>query len=189
MEKLKQNDLIEINQDTINISSKQIIALIAFAIQEGADIFKISKTLRWQEFEDLALFILELYDFSVKKHFRFKVSDKKSEIDIVGIRRDLILFLECKHWKKTQRSAIINAAKNNLLKISNIVNNPEILFNHFKIKTENYKLIPVILTLTESIKIYDKIPIVPIYYFQNFLLEFDKYFDELLILKSKKMDI
>jgi len=180
--KLVEKNLIKLKGGKIEASSEQRLKLALLAIQQGADLENTCRYLEWEEFEDLAIVALELSDFVTHKHFRFKSTLRRYEIDILGFRNPFILSIDCKHWRRSwQRAATKKMVEAQFQRTAALVAFPLKIIKKGRIEDWNKAmLIPVVLTLFKTpFKIYLGVPIVPILSFHNFLLNIPTYEDEL----------
>ena len=72
------------------------------AIQEGVPIDEVANNVHWKDFEGLVAEILELKHFEVLRNFRMK--KPTMEIDVVGKWLDVVMLIDCKHWKRMSYS-------------------------------------------------------------------------------------
>lgn len=170
------------------------------------DIKSISEILDYDGFEALVqeilsrnnYFTMKNVRFSDKSNFKSKTSQKRYEIDIIGINLKYILIIDAKQWRrKDSFSSISKAADLQLRRAMALKKNPEffsiLLQNLLGIKTKIRKrlpfiLIPMMVTLEDnSIKINNnQIPLVSIYELNSFLQELPKnlpYFNTIQINK------
>jgi len=185
---LARENHIKIEDGIIKTSPEQRINLATLAIKEGADIERVCKALGWREFEDLVVMILEHNGFTARKHFRFKSTERRYEIDALGLRDPLILSIECKHWQRSwQRAAMIRAVEAQIERTKALIQSFPNLKRRLKIEGERkIEILPLVLTLSETpLKISKKVPIVPIYHFQSFLNEMQMYMSEIEAFKVK----
>jgi hypothetical protein len=185
---LTKNQIIKTKKGDIEISGDQRIQLAAYAIEKGVDSEKVSKYLRWREFERLTALTLERNDYRINIHFRFKYNNKGAEIDVLGFKEPYILSIDCKHWKKSwQKSTTIKAIKAQLKRTYALVQCMPLYEDKMAITDwKKKKVIPIIVTLSVTpFKIYENVPVIPIYHFQNFLLENPFYEDKLTVFSVK----
>lgn len=129
------------------------------AIQMGAPLDEISRSLDWKDFESLAAEILDASEFETTRNLVLK--KPRMQIDVVGIKSDVAILIDCKHWKKASQSALENAVKKQIERTKRFL------------KTEDVKAaIPAIVTLHQEIKFIDKVPIIPIFQLSSFCEEF-----------------
>ncbi len=173
------------------------------------DIRQLSEILDYDGFEALIKEILSKnnfltiknFRFSDKSNFRYKTSQKRYEIDIIGIYSKYILLIDAKQWKNKDSYGSINKAAN--LQYNRAIalkKNPDIfsrliqtLFG-LKVKLDKrlpFILIPLIVTLEDNnIKINNnQIPLVSIYELNSFLQELHKNLKYFKTLQVKKVII
>jgi len=178
---LVEEDLIEVVEGTVKASAEQRLRLSTRAVNEGVDLERAYRYLGWGEFEDVAVFALEANHFSTRKHFRFKTS-ARFEIDVLGFKEPLILSIDCKHWRRSWvRVAFANAAEKQVSR--------SLQFAKFLSKSKtslricSWKravVMPIILTLSDTpLKVYEQVPIVAIFRFQDFLYNLPTYVSNL----------
>lgn len=183
---LVEDNLLTITHGIVEASFDQRIQLATYAIKEGIDIEKVCRALGWREFEDIVILILEYNGFKTLKHFRFKSVVRRFEIDILAYRDSLILSIDCKRWKRSwQKAATIRVINAQVERTRALIQSFSSLKNFFKVTNLiNIGFIPLIVTLSETpYKIYEKVPAVPIFHFQNFLDEMNIHIARLMILK------
>ncbi|MCK4243837.1 hypothetical protein KAX03_03125 [Candidatus Bathyarchaeota archaeon] len=166
----------------VTTSPAQRVNLAVIALQKGADVEHVCKFLDWKEFEEVALIALEDNGFSTIKHFRFKPYNKRFEIDILGLKEPVILSVDCKHWKKSwQRAATIKMVKKQTERTRELAKTLNNLLGKIGIKHwQKARLLPVVVTLSDSpIRFYEKIPVVAIHRFQNFLTDLPSHIESL----------
>ena len=187
LREIHEKEFIEYNNEHIEQTSNQRIKLAIHAINNGTDIERICKVLEWKEFEKFSATAFEKNNFAVKRNFRFKAAQRRWEIDILAYCEPIILCVDCKRWRRGWgNSAISKIAEAQSLRTKLLANN--IQFLQRKIELNNWEranLFPVILSLFPgSIKIYKKVPVVPILQLQSFIDEFQGHQSELANFKS-----
>jgi len=178
-----------IDERGFEVSGEQRLGLALFALGEGADVERVCKALGWREFEDLAAIALEHNGFKTKKHFRFKTSGKRFEVDVVGLREPLALSVECKHWRRSWvRAATVDAVRTHVKRTEALAHFlPEPKDRLGVARWREVRVMPLVLTLSKTpLKIYDGVPVVPIFYFNNFLNEMQTYMDGLMFFPMVK---
>ena len=84
------------------------------------------------------------------------------EIDVVGIRLDTAVLIDCKHWKRMSNSALEKIVLKQIERVK-----------HYVTTTNEIMAVPVIVTLyQEATKLVNRVPIVPIMQFSSFIDEF-----------------
>ncbi|MFX1379538.1 MAG: hypothetical protein ACFFA4_10640 [Promethearchaeota archaeon] len=155
------------------------------------DIRYLSELLNYDGFEALIQEILSINNYKTLKNFRFsdksnfksKTTQKKYEIDIIGIDLKYVLLIDAKQWKRKDSFSSINkAADLQYRRAVALKKNPEVFSRMIQdsigIKSDIKKrlpffLIPAIVTFEDnSSKINNnQIPLVSIYELNSFLQE------------------
>jgi hypothetical protein len=152
---------------------------IKVEVAKGKALEEVLKNFDWKDFEEIVAEIFRRHDFLVKKNFRFKI-EKRHEVDILAIRRNLVFCVDCKRWsggryKKSgiKRSVEEQEKRTNLIK--NIIDKNPILRKTLKIES-NPEVKPLIITLMEEDLTKEKNTfIVPVFKLNSFLLEIENY--------------
>jgi Holliday junction resolvase-like predicted endonuclease len=182
LEKLQSEDIVYLNQDTVEADSHSRLKLAVKAVSTGADVEYVSNMLGWQEFEEIAAVALERNGYAVAKNVRFKHVGRKWEIDIVGCRKPLAICIDCKHWLHgTSPSALKRITEAQVERTRALAESlPNVSLELECAKWEKTKFAPAILTLVPvSFKFYDKVPIVPVLQLQDFLSQLPAYTESL----------
>ncbi|MFX1374363.1 MAG: NERD domain-containing protein [Promethearchaeota archaeon] len=175
------------------VINKILFIIEALRILE-LDIREISEIIDYSGFETLIKEILEKNGYTTTKNFRFsdksnfksKTTQKRYEIDIIGINMNYILIIDAKQWRRKDSFSSINKAadlqyrrtialERNLDVLSTLIQ--KLIKNKKTIKKRlPFVLIPMMVTLEDnSIKINNnQIPLVSIYQLNSFLLELEK---------------
>ncbi len=155
------------------------------------DIVKLSILVDFNGFEALVEEILNRNNYKTTKNFRFsdrsnykiKTSQKRYEIDVVGISKHYILILDAKQWvNKDSFSAMNKAANHQYQRALALQLNPEIFSDMVQNilgtsesieKRFPFVLVPVMVSLEQNhIKFNENnIPLVSIYQLNSFLQE------------------
>jgi Holliday junction resolvase-like predicted endonuclease len=181
-----ENGLIEHENKNIVLTSDQRVNLAIYAINQGTDVERICKVLEWKEFENFSAVAFERNKFVVKRRFRFKAAQRRWEIDVIACSEPIIVCVDCKRWRRGWGNSAINkiaAAQAQRTEVLAI--NFQDIQRKIGINWKNATLFPVILSLFPGrIKIYNRVPVVPILQLQNFLDEFQGHTSELLHFKA-----
>ncbi len=166
---LAKRDIGAIGSGSIEFESLDKMRAAMLAIHMGADIENLAKVLNWKDFEMLATNILDASGYVAYHGLRLK--DPRAEIDVIGIRDQIALLIDCKHWKHTSPSELRRFALMQIERAEAFVR-----ANEGKIRFA----VPAILTLhLESITFADNVPVIPIIKFRSFLNEIDGYLNEI----------
>ena len=182
LNKFNSERIITLDENSIKLNNYSRIMLSIKAIELGADIEYSTSLLCWQEFEGIVAIVLEQNNFSVKKNVRFTYAKKRNEIDIIGLKKPIVLCIDCKHWhREINHSSLNNIVTNQISRTKSLMDSlPNI---KTKIKCTNWKnvlFVPAILSLMPiRNKFYNLVPIIPILQFQDFLNQFQGYFSRI----------
>jgi len=91
------NALIEYDSNWISLSPGSRIRL-AMDIARAGRLRDSARALTWQEFEKFAEECLREAGFQTEKNVRVQRDGRAWQIDVVGIRGDLVVTMDCKHW-------------------------------------------------------------------------------------------
>ena len=155
---MRNNGIGSLSGSKIIFSNGDKLKIAILAVKMGCDIEQISEKLTWKDFEALSSKILRLSGYKTAIHVTFL--KPRMEIDVVGLKSQFAITVDCKHWKHGSISILsfytkrqIERTKNLLIKRSNISS-----------------AIPIILTLhSTKVLFINGTPIVPITKFRSFL--------------------
>ncbi|MBI4019744.1 MAG: NERD domain-containing protein [Candidatus Aenigmarchaeota archaeon] len=146
---------------------------IESAIRKGVPLEAIAERLDWREFEMLCSAILNEHGWKIKRNFHFKTGSRH-EIDIVALKPDKILLVDCKHWgirpgKKYQLKAAAEKQSNRA---------GEFQKARFLWRKDRQKSHTIIITLfEEEILQVEGVWIVPVFKLNAFLLDIESYLE------------
>jgi len=95
--KVLRNVLSELDDNWISLSPGFRIKL-ALDIARAGRLGDSARALTWQEFEKFAEICLEEAGFRTEKNVRAKGNGRAWQLDVVGVRGDLVVTMDCKHW-------------------------------------------------------------------------------------------
>jgi len=146
------------------------------AIQFGAAVDEVSRSLDWKDFESLAAEILNSNDFEITRNLI--LTKPRMEIDVIGVKSGIAILIDCKHWKRTSQSAIQKAVKKQIERTK-----------HYLTKEKIQAAIPAIVTLyQEEVRFVDKVPVIPIFQLGSFCEEFYGNLDDLKTLEHSQKE-
>ena len=93
---LHNNGIGTSSASKILFSNADRLKIAILAIKMGCDKEQISKKLTWRDFEALTSKILKLSGYNTAVHVTF--SKPRMEIDVVGMKSQLAITVDCKHW-------------------------------------------------------------------------------------------
>lgn len=160
LDNLMQNGIGRFEDGQIQFEDSDKLKTGVIAISMGAPIDEISRMLEWQDFESLAAEVLEKRDFDTTKNVIMK--NPRIQIDVVGIKSEVAILIDCKHWNNMTQSALSEAVKKQIIRTKQFIS-----------KHKLRGAIPAIVTLYQhSVQFIDKVPIIPIHQLDSFCDEF-----------------
>lgn len=187
LKKFNLEGLISLSKNSLEINNYSRIILSIKAIELGADIEYATSLLCWQEFEGIAAIALEQNNFSVKKNIRFTYAKKRNEIDLVGLKKPIVLCIDCKHWhREIKPSSLKNIVTNQINRTKSLMDSlPNTKTKIECTNWENVTFVPAILSLMPiRNKFYNLVPIISILQFQDFLNQFQGYINRIKYFKK-----
>jgi hypothetical protein len=91
------NARVEHDNDWISLSPGSRVRL-ALDLARAGQLIDSARALTWQEFEKFAEDCLDEAGFQTEKNVRVQGAGRAWQIDVVGIRGDLVVTMDCKHW-------------------------------------------------------------------------------------------
>lgn len=175
LQKLADNSLVKWHGKILEASSSQRVRIAVQTLKLGADFERICRLLEWKEFESITTKAFEVYNYRVKKNFRFKGKNgKRWEIDLVACKHSIIASVDCKHWtRKWTRAPIIKIVKQHVERTKAFTDTLPDIYTRIKLgEWKHTTVIPIVLSLLPSpLKFHSNTPIVPVLQLQSFLNE------------------
>lgn len=176
-----ESGFLRIDGDEVTVDLEQRLKIAVKSIGLGSDVEKVAGLLTWSEFEQFSRESLELNGFRATANFRFKWFGKRWEVDLIGVKKPLVISADCKHWRRGwSGSASIEAARNQVERTRALADASRRIKGRLNIGGWEYAyFVPVVLSLHPSqYKFYDKTPIVPILQISDFLQNLIVHLDE-----------
>ena len=167
---LSEYNIGYIDNEIVRLNKEDRLKLSILALKYGVDIKDIAKVLSWLDFEYFASMILKASNYIVYNNIRIN----RLEIDILALD-DISIIIDCKHWRYNNLSNLKKAVNKQIMRARLLLND-----KRFNIKY----LMPLIVTLNESVLFIEHVPIVPIDKLSNFLDEFKGHMDSLLVISK-----
>jgi len=191
------------------ISINKILFIMECIKYLEIDIKQLSEILDFNGFETLIkeillknnYFAIKNFRFSDRSNFKSTTSQKRYEIDVIGIYRNYLLIIDAKQWRrKDSFSAMSKAANLQYRRVLALKKNPDVFANLIhkllgvspSIKGRlPFILMPMMVTLEDNGNRVNnnQIPLVSIYKFNSFLHEFQKYLPYFKTTEIKKVSI
>jgi Holliday junction resolvase len=160
LDNLMQNGIGTYENNLINFETNDKIKTSLLAISMGAAIEEISSLLEWQDFESLSAEILEEKGFDTTRNLIF--TKPRMQIDVVGIKSNIAILIDCKHWKKMNDYSLRKAVEKQIERTKQFISKE-------KVKAA----VPAIVTLYQhDFSFINRVPIIPIYKLEAFCDEF-----------------
>jgi len=167
LDNFMQNGIGKYEEEQVFFEETDKLKTTILAIKMGAAIDEVSRLLEWQDFESLAAEVLEKRDFDIEKNVI--LTKPRIQIDVIGIKSDVALLIDCKHWNYMTQSALQTAVKKQIERTKQYLSRE-------KIKAA----VPVIVTLYQhDLQFIDQVPIIPIHQLDSFCDEFYGNLDEI----------
>ncbi|RLE65731.1 MAG: hypothetical protein DRJ47_04135 [Thermoprotei archaeon] len=177
-------DYIEYHDSTLRLRAK--IDFLLKLASRGYPVNELLRYISWREFEDYVCNLLKKYGFNVRKKVRFKACGRRFEIDVLAVRDQIILLLECKFWRRIySRRYSLNMAAHKHIQRAECFRN--VIFRYLKEVVGNeIKIIPLIVSFYETdLNIVEdvRIPIVPVSMLRSFLIKLDSMEDYISVIR------
>lgn len=164
----------EFSDDSVAFSEKDKLDTILLAMKQGCDPERLSKKIQWNDFELFTSLLMASAGYSYERNV--VLTNPRIQIDVIGFYRKIALLIDCKHWMKIYGFNISKFS-------SNQIRRAEVFLDKRK---DVESAIPIIVTLHEyNYNFFDKVPIVPISRFKEFLQNFPLYLDTLHFIQNK----
>jgi len=179
---LCREGLISERGGLVEASTGQRLRIAVRAVEAGADFERVCRALGWREFEEMAAHVFEENGYRVRRRFRFAAEGRRWEIDVLASRRPLLICAECKRWARGMGNAAARrTAETHLEKVRVLSENlvkvaPRVGLRGWR----RAVVVPVAMSLTPApLKLYGRVPVVPILSLPSFLGEFEGHLDGL----------
>lgn len=182
LEKNEASGILRIAGSSVMATPEQRLRIAIKAVSLGADVERVCKHLRWEEFEEISALALEMNGFRVKKHFRFVWNGKRFEIDLVAVRKPFVVCVDCKQWHKGWMGMASRKMAEKQIERTRALAEASVNLAE-KLEIEDWSqacFVPVIVSLFPSISKFHKAsPIVPIIQLRNFIQAMPAHIDEI----------
>jgi hypothetical protein len=183
LDQLAAENLVGEEGNLVKASLSQRLEIAVRAVRAGADFERVSRSLGWLEFEEMVAYTFEENGYKVSRRFRFQADGRRWEIDVLAVRRPLVVCAECKHWASglgnmTARRIV----ETHLEKVRVLSENAAEVAERIKLREGgSVVFIPMTLSLQPARnKIYRRIPVVSVFELPSFLNEFEGQMDWLV---------
>jgi Holliday junction resolvase-like predicted endonuclease len=178
LEGLKVEELVQLRGDQIEASTIQRIQIALKILALGGDFEEVARSLGWLEFENIVALTFEENGYVVKRHLRFSSQGRRWEIDLLALRKPLLVLVECKHWLHgLGASSVKKTVEEHLSKTWAFVDELPRLRREIDLSGwPHATAIPILVSLTQSpFRFYEKVPVVAVLQLPSFLSDLPGY--------------
>ncbi len=164
LNRLAKQGLVEINANgNVKADIHQKMEMACLALKLGASLNEVSNRLDWADFEELACQIFRANNYDVKRHV---ILSGRREIDILARKREIYIAADCKHWRRPLYPSYLTKVIN--MQIERI----KIFLK--TLPMSGIRVYPMVIVLQRHKEVFfKKVPIIPINYLNDFLLNFE----------------
>jgi hypothetical protein len=158
--------------DSVSFSEKDKLDTILLLMNHGCNPELLSKNLRWNDFELFSSLLIKSVGYTFERNVVF--NNPRAQLDVIGIYQKIALIIDCKHWMKIYDFNISRFSLNQVRRA-----------RIFLAKRRDIEaVLPVIVTLHEyDCNFFEKLPIVSISRFKQFLQEFPLNLDKMYVIR------
>ena len=176
LDALASDGLLQLEDGEITASLHQRLGVAVRAIRAGADFERVGRALGWLEFEEMVAYTFQENGYDVRERFRFVAEGRRWEIDVLAVRKPMVVCVECKRWGRglgdgtARRIVEAHLGKTEVLSeaASGMVD---------RLRVGGWGravFVPVILTLQPVRgRVYRRAPVVSVFELPGFLSEFE----------------
>lgn len=182
VDELVSRGLVEEADSQFHATLNQRLELAVKTVEAGADLERVGRALGWLEFEEMVAHVFEENGYRVNRRFRFSANGRRWEIDVLAVRRPLVVCAECKHWSRglgnmtARRIVETHMAKVEVLS--------EVAGGLGRLRLDKWDravFVPMTLSLQSARRrIYRRVPVVSVFELPSFINEFEGQMDWLL---------
>jgi Holliday junction resolvase-like predicted endonuclease len=171
MADLAEKKTITLQQGILEMDTSQRIRLAEHLIHDGRDPQKVSRFLKWQEFEEFGERALDENGFRAVKHIVFKSKAGRREIDLLAWNDTLLLAIDCKHWARgISPSQARQVAQAQVERAEALAERFDLLNKYGVSRVESRQIMPVLLCLGSARqRLVDGVPVVAVSKLISFL--------------------
>jgi hypothetical protein len=164
----------QLSKDSVSFSEKDKLDSILLVMKQGSDPGHLSKKLRWNDFELFTSLLIKSAGYTFERNVVF--NKPRIQIDVIGFYHKIALLIDCKHWMKIYDFNVSRFSLNQIRRARIVLEK----------RKDIEAVIPIIVTLHEcQFNFFDKLPIVPISRFKQFLQNFPFYLDKLQLIQRQ----
>lgn len=187
LQRLQNQGLVYVRGPLVEVDSVQRVRLAVHALGLGADIERVSRFLKWKEFEDITAVAMEKNGYIVRRNLHFKYGQRRWEIDVIGSRKPMMICVDCKHWSRAPSGGALGRIVNEQVERTSALAKA-MPIPADKLEGSSWskaKLFPAVLTIgATSLRFHRNVPIVPVLQLQDFLDQMPAYADSLFSVQA-----
>jgi hypothetical protein len=165
---LKELGIGQLSEYSVSFSEKDKLDTILLAMRQGYDPEDLSKKLQWSDFELFTSLLIESVGYTYERNVIF--NNPRIQIDVIGFYHKIALLIDCKHWMKMYDFNVLRFSLNQTKRARIFLDK----------RKDVDAAIPIIVTFHEyKYNFSNKIPIIPISRFKQFLQNFPFYLEKL----------
>ncbi|HVC27754.1 MAG TPA: restriction endonuclease [Nitrososphaerales archaeon] len=147
---------------------QSVLAALALT-RLGVDADLVAKSLAWDEFEDYCAMAISAAGYAVRRNVRLRKPTR--QIDIIAESAQLVLSIDCKHWRRGAGAASLAATAAAQAQRT-------VAYMKAHGNAEDRAFLPVVLTMVDNqVRVVEGIPVVPLTALRAFLASVSR-FDE-----------
>ncbi|MEM1884794.1 MAG: restriction endonuclease [Candidatus Jordarchaeales archaeon] len=154
------------------------VSLVEALLSYGFTAEYLARLLTWKAFEEFLGGVFDRHGYSLIRNFRFSRSGRRFEVDILALKKPLVICVECKHYKRPRTVApdrrILERHAERTKALADSI--PGLSLELGVSGWGKIKVLPLVVTLLQE-GFYRKIPVVPVFKLNSFLLELDANID------------
>ncbi|MGC8910822.1 MAG: restriction endonuclease [Nitrososphaeria archaeon] len=173
LDPLIKNGYVTERDSVLRFEDDSSIIASILALKLGASLNDVLKVVGWRDFENFTERVLLEYGYKTFRNFRLK--KPRLEVDVLALKRNFGLVVDCKQWQKNVTFSKLRSA------VLKQVERTKTILSYEREFLGDKKLIPVIVVLYPSpVNYIEGVPIVPIEMFKSFVTEIDGRVSEFL---------
>ncbi|RDE14298.1 MAG: hypothetical protein C4K48_06250 [Candidatus Thorarchaeota archaeon] len=167
----------------IIVDREKRVDIAMAVVGKGVDIAEVIGLLTWKDFEGLIATIMSENGFRCTESFRRRgnSSIRGMEIDVIGMHDRSVFSVDAKMWgiRGGKSSALCEAAVKQKERTVRLLAQREKLSEKLRpVVPGDYEFFPILVTwMVEDVELYEGVPVVPVFKFNTFILDFDTYRD------------
>lgn len=163
----------QLSDGSVVFSFEDKLEAILLAMSKGCDPERLSKKIHWKDFELFTSQLIESAGYSIERNVI--LTKPRAQIDVIGFYQKIALLIDCKHWMKIHGFNIAKFSSNQIRRAEKFLEK----------RKDIESALPIIVTLYETnCNFFDRVPIVPISKFKEFLQNFPFYLDRMHLIEN-----